>query len=254
LKYARKIAPYRFYLPVIEWDLSSLAFYCVLWGYEANVYDLLFPMFSFSKQKGGSSFDFDSYADLVNELDTGFKDAKDVMELLLDNKLDGDQSEYQENAIKSTGNKTTLRATDKGNKKTPGVSSSDNLKYFEINTTYNKLKGFRNELEHLGYLDKNVSAENFRKIFLSQDDPLREKLKRQTNEPIVWLVNKSHLGYLIKLLAQNNIITVKDYYKIAENCFLFNGEPISNTVFHSMQPPSENAKRKIAKIVVALKG
>lgn len=134
------------------------------------------------------------------------------------------------------------------NTPTPNTST-----YFELNANYSKLRAFRAELEHHGYIDTNVPTETFRRIFSFQEDPLTDKLKQQTNKPIEWLNNKSHLGYLIKQLSKNNIITGKEYYKVAENCFLFKGEPISNTVFHGMQLPSEPAKRKIAKIVALLK-
>jgi len=114
------------------------------------------------------------------------------------------------------------------------------------------LKKFKAELEHLGYISKNLPLDEFRRVFMCNDDGLSDKFKKQPAKPIDWLVNKSHLGYLIKQLSKNKVINEKEYYKIAESCFLFKGEPISNTVFHGMQLPATNAMKKIDRIALLL--
>ena len=253
-KYARKIAPHKQYLTVTEWDLASISFYSILWGYDPNIKDLLFFLFSFSKQENQTFTQFDSFNNAVNELHTGYFDAKNVAELIQEKNYEKDLKEHNSELPNRKGHlgESNNAIYDNGTEKTPKIPTPANLTYFELYAKHENLKKFKSELEHLGYIAKDLPVEYFRRVFLFKDDYIKDKLKQQPCIPIEWLANKSHLGYLIKQLYKNKVIIEKEYYKIAENCFLYQGQPIPNTVFHGMQLPAINARKKLDRITALL--
>jgi len=222
----------------IKWPPSYVSYHCKQEGFNAKLSSLhivLLYQLGFAKNIILSNLE-----PLLKDLAKGVAVANFIDEL---------KKQLPENETSYAITKTLDSApnfTNPINAKVESVAHS--FICFELNARYSNLKKFKQGLEQRGYINKDFPIEVFRRVFLCTDDSLKDKLIRQPVEPIVWIANKSHLGYLIKQLSKNNIITEKDYYKIAENCFLFEGSPILHKVFHGMQLPAVNAKRKLDQI------
>jgi len=236
--------PMRFYN---GWSFDYLAFQCMQEGYNATIFELR-RCFLTSEDLERGTWDEDILKEKLESLSLG------VAQSLLLKELEERRNELMppsKKIVKHQKLGSNNLNTEKGKLDLAGMNNAPT--YFELKANYYSLKKFKHELEHHRYIINDLPMDNFRRIFLCQDDPQFDKIKSAPIIPIDWAVAKSHLGFLIKLLSKQKIIIGKEYYKIAENCFRFKGEPIANSVFHDMQLPAENAKRILQRIADTLK-
>jgi hypothetical protein len=264
-RYSRKIAPHKLYLPISECERSAIGFYCMQANFDPQIKHLLHFLF-LKQSENVIEFNGSILVDILDDFDTGIFDAYSLSNLIHEKefygKTENNNQEYHTEFPKDVESllkfiKTALVNNAATNRESSPESTVKapvpvNLTYFELNAKQEYMKSFKLELEHAGYIAKGLPLDVFRRVFIFKDDYLKDKLKQQSCIPIDWLVNKSHLGYLVKQLSKHNVIIEKDYYKIAENCFLFKGNPIPNTVFHGMQLPAINVKRKLDRIALLL--
>jgi len=228
------------YKPVIKWDRVTIGFYCNQQRPDITLDHILYYLVV-EKYGDKKIVERGLLSCALHELSCG------VAYSLILCDLKKRRKEY-DNTVSSELNDSQKTTNVNKQKVVFPSTANSSITYFELNASYSNLKKFKQGLEQRGYLNKDFPIEVFRRVFLCKDDSLKDKLIRQPVEPIIWKTNKSHLGYLIKQLSKNNVITEKEYYKIAENCFLFEGTPILNTVFHGMQVPAVNAKKKLDQI------
>jgi len=147
-----------------------------------------------------------------------------------------------------SANKGTTNHTNK-------IANSSPL-HFIVASTLTKRNRFFEALKTEKCIANNTDYDQFIRAFLIENDPNKDLSKNQKIKKINWVGSKRQLKYLIDhLIDESVLIGDKNQWLVAEQCFLYNKEPITKNVLRwtNKNKLPESKKNTLKGIVADLK-
>jgi len=255
-------------IPIIKWDRSAIGFYCNQQGYDAPLIDLLY--FIVVLEYGTAPW-IDSFhvGNALHELSRGVADSLLLRELNSIGAISLTKLPIEEKSNDNTNVqvivdllqqfrsdllqeiRTANSSQSKNREANVGAQADIYDTFFDMKETKG-LADLQKELVKYGYIDKSVSESDFRRVFLQDKDPLKNKLLGKSVNPLEWKKPKNHLWFLIKELKDRGIIRNEFHFIAAQNCFTRKGKAIHHTKFHETTAPNQKAVNTILAIITVL--
>jgi len=268
-------------VPVKEWGMDELVFYCMQENYDPSlrqliIFIILSKNISFHSKNATSINDMLSssapeatMAIWLQELIKLYIASKKPAADIINSDTGIEQDKLNESTIPINGGNfreqlldivrqsvLSVISANKGTTNHTNKIANSSPLHFIVASTLTKRNRFFEALKTEKCIANNTDYDQFIRAFLIENDPNKDLSKNQKIKKINWVGSKRQLKYLIDhLIDESVLIGDKNQWLVAEQCFLYNKEPITKNVLRwtNKNKLPESKKNTLKGIVADLK-